>query len=196
MRVMTLHSDAFGAACLRLEAESRPFMPDLVVGIANGGVHVAERMFAGVPHASVRCRRVDSDSKDRAGRLFGIVRKLPVWMRDLMRKAEALMLARRGADNAVRTVECGAEAASLIAASHRILVVDDAVDSGHTLQTVLGRVHRLAPEAEVRTAALTVTTPNPVVRPDYCLYRNGTLIRFTWSNDYTPLRKNRKNSRS
>ncbi|MDE7407207.1 MAG: hypothetical protein K2M76_02200, partial [Muribaculaceae bacterium] len=62
-------------------------------------------------------------------------------------------------------------------------VVDDAVDTGTSLSIALRKLHELCPQAEIRTAALTVTTPDPVVRPDYTIYNNRTLLRFPWSMD-------------
>ena len=65
----------------------------------------------------------------------------------------------------------------------RVLVIDDAVDSGLTLATVLQTFRNVCPpEVEVRTAVITVTTEHPVVAPDYALYR-GVLCRFPWSFD-------------
>jgi hypoxanthine phosphoribosyltransferase len=65
----------------------------------------------------------------------------------------------------------------------RVLVVDDAVDSGVTLATVLQTLQSVCPpEVEVRTAVITVTIEDPVVAPDYALYR-GVLCRFPWSFD-------------
>lgn len=64
-----------------------------------------------------------------------------------------------------------------------VMVVDDAVDSGITLAAVLRTLRACCPPAtELRTAAITVTRPDPVVKPDYALYR-GVLCRFPWSFD-------------
>ena len=38
------------------------------------------------------------------------------------------------------------------------------------------------PATELRAAAITVTLDDPVVEPDYALYR-GVLCRFPWSFD-------------
>jgi hypoxanthine phosphoribosyltransferase len=64
-----------------------------------------------------------------------------------------------------------------------VLVVDDAVDSGATLIAVLDAVYKAAGSSKVRSAAITVTTENPMVMPDYYLYHDETLIRFPWSID-------------
>ena len=65
----------------------------------------------------------------------------------------------------------------------RILIADDAVDSGVTLATVLRLVDDVCPAGgEIRSAAITQTLENPTARPDYLLFR-GTLCRFPWSFD-------------
>jgi hypoxanthine phosphoribosyltransferase len=63
-----------------------------------------------------------------------------------------------------------------------IVVVDDAVDSGATLARVLDAVSQRAPGAEIRSAVVTVTTPEPWVTPRYTLY-SRQLCRFPWSLD-------------
>jgi hypothetical protein len=52
-----------------------------------------------------------------------------------------------------------------------------------TLPTVLRTLRAECPSGmDLRTAVITVTMENPVVIPDYALYR-GTLCRFPWSFD-------------
>ena len=65
----------------------------------------------------------------------------------------------------------------------RILVADDAVDSGVTLQTVLQELREIACRGtELRSVAITQTLPDPHVAPNYVLWRE-TLCRFPWSLD-------------
>ena len=66
----------------------------------------------------------------------------------------------------------------------KILIIDDAIDSGDTLSAIVETLKKTNPKAKVATAVLTETTKNPAIRADYTLYRNQTLIRFPWSNDY------------
>ena len=63
----------------------------------------------------------------------------------------------------------------------KVLIVDDAVDSGATMLAVAEALREANPEAEIRTAAITVTTPKPLITPDYSMYKD--LIRFPWSMD-------------
>lgn len=183
MRVMTLDPAAFDAACLRLEADAAAAgVPDLVVGIATGGDRVAARMFVEVPHVSVSLRRPSTPRKERAGALFGLLRRMPRRVADLLRMAEARILVSRPARVLPLTLPPDVSAA--IAGARRVLVVDDAVDSGATLRAVLDAVGSVAGDREVRSAALTVTTRHPLATPDHALWREGVLIRFPWSKDY------------
>lgn len=182
MRVITLNSADFAAACTRLEQAAAGFAPDLIVGIAVGGVEVAARMFPDVPHAEVECHRGVSGRKRSHPRLFSVIRRLPVFVRNWMRIIEAKMLSsgRRASSTAV---EMSDSARLAISAAGRILVVDDAVDSGNTLAAVLAEIKAMHGAVEVASAVITVTTSAPAVQPDYTLYNNQTLIRFPWSMD-------------
>lgn len=65
-----------------------------------------------------------------------------------------------------------------------ILVVDDAVDSGVTLRNTLESIESHIPDVKICSAAVTVTTASPIMKPDYYVYDNLTLIRFPWSIDW------------
>lgn len=176
MKVLTLTPERFTEACHELE-RMIPTRPDVVLGIASGGVYVADEIFSGLPHAQVACRRPSTSRKERHSRLTAMLRHMPIWMCDMLRRIEAHMLA--GRERPVPAVEVPR---SVIDAK-TILVVDDAVDSGATMQAVVRTVEKANPAAHVVTAAVVVTTKTPAVRPDYHLYDN-ILIRFPWAHDY------------
>lgn len=101
-------------------------------------------------------------------------------MLDLLRMAEARLLALRPRPSCPR-IEILSELRRQLPG--QVLVVDDAVDSGITMQAVVEALRRARPDVEVRAAVITVTTGRPSVSPDYTLYNNHTLIRFPWSID-------------
>ncbi len=180
MRVITLDEGEFVASCTRLqEVVAGRFAPDLVVGIATGGVHVARNMFAGVPQVSVMRRRPSTSRKPRG--LFG---RLPYFVTDILRMLESKVLSSRKRSASV-PLSLDAETSAAIGEARSVLIVDDAVDSGVTMSVVVDAVKAAArPGARIMTAAITVTTKNPVIRPDFCLYDDRTLVRFPWSRDY------------
>lgn len=179
-RVMTLDRQAFAEVCIRLERLIRGsgFAPDAVLSVATGGIYVGELLFRGVPHFETRLQR--PSTRFKTPRLKGLVRRLPQPVLDAMRVAEAGvldLLPTRPVDISRVTVPAG------VTGSGRILVVDDAVDSGATLDGVLRALRGAAPKADIRSAAVTVTTAHPLARPDYAVFNNFTLIRFPWSMD-------------
>lgn len=217
MRVKTLSQKDFTAHCRRLEERAAVFAPDLIVTIATGGDYVGAGMFASVPHVSVRLQR-PSTAKKRSP-LMSIVRRLPRFMRDWLRIAEALWLSRSASHRKLPSsplsstattslpdseTRIGSELSILnqsdghgdnmsgllsksvrevVSKAGRILIVDDAVDSGATLLRVAETLRSASPEAQIASAVITVTTRNPAIKPDYTLYNDRTLIRFPWSAD-------------
>ncbi|MDE6627803.1 MAG: phosphoribosyltransferase domain-containing protein [Muribaculaceae bacterium] len=183
MKVLTLDSHALREHCRRLQEQvSRDYSPDLIVGIATGGTVVAAEMYGELPHVDVTCRRPASVSRRRTEQRYGILKRLPVWLLNLMRIAQMRLLQLKR--NPHRAVEPVDEATlKAIRGARRILLVDDSVDSGITLRNVLNTLRSVEGEREIRSAAITVTLPNPKVRPDYTIYDEGMLCRFPWSND-------------
>lgn len=179
-KVRTLDAETFRCECHRLEREvCKDFSPDLVVGIANGGVHVAAEMFDGVSHEQVKSQRPGTRKKEQKEWLFGILRRMPHFVSDVLRVVEAWRVSRSKPSAKLRSVTVPDEVSNY----QRILVVDDACDTGHTLRDVMSAVRSKAPDAELQSAVITVTCYKPVIMPDYFLYHNQTLIRFPWSKD-------------
>ena len=177
MIVLTFTPEIFAHECHRLERRVAP-APDLVVGIASGGEHVARQIFPTVAHASVTCRRPSTAIKAAIGPVFSLVRILPRAMRDGLRMMEARRL-RGGSRREAPHVDIPEEALS----ARDILVVDDAVDSGTTMRAVVQALRKANPAARIRTAAIVVTMPEPQIWPDTVLFTN-VLIRFPWARDY------------
>ena len=192
VRVVTLGPAEFRAACLGLLARAgREGLPDIVVGIRTGGMHVAQAMAAALPAGThvlgITCRRPGTAAKQRAPLLTRVLRRLPRRITDRLRVIEHHMLRRRPRRMAAVQLDqvelMGIGAAMACHPSGRLLVVDDAVDSGATLACVLAALRQIAPpELDIASAAITVTMPDPVVLPDHALHRM-VLCRFPWSFD-------------
>lgn len=190
MRVVTVTPEDLDVMSRRLGCEALEYGPfDITVGILNGGARVA-RIIAGACggatgryHETVM-RRPTSRGKER-GLFVRLMPLMPVWMLDMLRKAESLWLRRRKRD-VVKLPELSAGLCADLRSfpAPRVLVVDDAVDSGVTMKAVVDALRAEAPEARIVTAALTVTTPHPVFRPDVALFSDSVLLRFPWSLDY------------
>jgi hypoxanthine phosphoribosyltransferase len=180
-KVITLNYSQFEHHCYKLEelVRAENFCPDMVVGIRTGGLLIAELMFSDVPHSDVTLRRPSTKAKFKF--LNRIFHAMPYRMLDCLRIFEAWMLNCKQAPQPRDISNIVIEDA--VRQARNILIVDDAVDSGQTLEAATRAIRQAAPTAEVRTAAITVTTNNPMVMPDTFIYNNLTLIRFPWSLD-------------
>jgi hypoxanthine phosphoribosyltransferase len=187
------------SSALYQEVRADGYRPDAVVGIATGGVHVVDAMGL-TPEVLVttcRLRRPSSQAKE-VGLAQRVLRSLPTPVSDRLRLVEDKWLERKAAVPSEPTTELlnQVERVSMTledAHASRILVVDDAVDSGATLKCVLDLlVSRLPHDKEVRSAVLTVTrsADRRCVTPDYALF-DSVLLRFPWSNDYKTAAANR-----
>lgn len=182
MRVLTLNSTDFQAHCLKLAGQiaADGFRPDCIIGIRNGGAYVAAEMSRAFPEAEcieVSVSRPTHRHKNNA-LMKSIVRKLPVWLLDALRMAESRVAQLR--TKAHRNAEINI---SDKINARNILVVDDAIDTGATLQLVLNALRERFHDADIRSAVLTITTPAPCVTSNYFLFNNRTLIRFPWAID-------------
>ena len=159
------------------------FYPDMVVSIRSGGMFVGNKMFTDIRHRSTLLQRPSTAGKKRF--VAAIVRNLPRFVQNSLRIVEALVHGRKkarrisGGDRPKIHIPFGPSERA-----RKILVVDDAVDSGYTLSHVLEAFKAVLPAgAEVRSAVITVTTDDPLVMPDIYLYNDKTLVRFPWAMD-------------
>lgn len=183
MRVITLDKRAFEDTCRRLQQHvaDSGFEPDLVLGIATGGVHVSRHIFQNIPHSEILCQRPQTSRKLHHTIIMKTIHRMPRFVKDGLRMAESMWL--RNAKVPIKKAILSASAEDAIRNARRILIVDDAVDTGATLRTVLNAVHDVNAGSIIRTCAITVTMPKPVLSADFVLYNNSTLIRFPWSMD-------------
>ena len=198
LKVQTLNSNALTNASTDLAAKVgtlKPdeFKPDLLIGIRSGGYVVAEAMVSSFPEAtllSLTCRRPSTETKQNSSTLKNVLRKLPEFFTNRMRIIEHIMLTQLRTPKINRFSPDRAELTMIenvirqYGANPNILIVDDAVDSGATLATVVDIIRNIAgSEAIIKTAVITVTTVHPFIEPDYLLYRY-VLCRFPWSFDF------------
>ena len=194
--INTLDAPRFAAACASLMHQVLArYQPDLMVGVRTGGLVVAEAMAHSVGDRvtvmPLTCRRASTGAKSRFTVLPTILAALPQFAVDRLRWLEHRLLSthrrQRPAPQEIDLDEAAAIGRRLAngPGSPRVLVVDDAVDSGVTLATVLRLLRETAPDGtDFRSAVITVTLEQPLAEPDFALYR-GVLCRFPWSFDAT-----------
>lgn len=191
--VRTYEASDVAADCERLAAMLNVFEPDLIIGIANGGVPVAHgvasHLVGQISVADVRAQRRSTGVKSHPA-LRGAIRRLPRQGADLLRIFEVcerelvyhLMARLLGRARPARQVELSLAAQNLLPQSARVLIVDDCIDSGETMRRVATAITDMAPDAQVRSAVLASAWLRPPVVPDYVLHQR-TLVRLPTSFD-------------
>ena len=193
-RVLTISEPALriDAAKLAQRVEGT-FAPQVVVGVATGGAVVAKMMTFSEPttYVEVRLQRPSSAVKERMAGSRRILRRLPYFISDRLRLLEDMRLrTSRSNVSSGRSERCVElrEIRQLVeeTGATRLLVVDDAVDSGETLDAIISTLERQLPSSiEVRSCAIVVTRDEGerLRSPDFVLYANA-LCRFPWSYDF------------
>jgi len=198
--VISFSRGEFSEACVRLmNLVMIDWHPDILIGIRTGGYLVAKSM-THAPEAPlhvlpITCRRPTTRLKMISKTLRKLVSLLPRAILDRLRVIEHKFLTRGTPSRKIGNYEFDpAELAALEAwiaragARPHILIVDDSVDTGTTLALVFDAVRRRSPvTAVIKSAVITVTTREPVIKPDYTLLHQK-LCRFPWSMDAQPSR--------
>ncbi len=191
LRVRTVDDAGLKTLARELAGQANAFQPALLIGIRSGGYTVASLMAEHLPQAvllPITCRRPSTQKKQDVSLLKTLLRNLPYAISDCLRIIEHIILTQKPKQPGVFSADPQELQAIETALRQRggntnILIADDAVDSGATLQAVYNAVRALAPSAPVKTAAITVTTGSPLLQPDFTLYRY-VLCRFPWSLDF------------
>lgn len=189
MNVITLSMSDFSIACKQLQRSvtESGFIPDLVIGIATGGLWVLEQQdFDSAEKFEVSLKRDSSHRKESLG-ISRILKLLPYFLLNWMRVIEFRIMQYSDSeeiiDEKVKWLSSILED-NITRTFNSVLIVDDAVDSGVTLKTVYEAVGNFfGGDCDIKTASVVVTRKKPIIYPDYFLY-NDCLLRFPWSNDY------------
>lgn len=196
-KVITLNDDTLRSSlsALWVRIGSELGYPDCIIGIAEGGLYCAEIMseLTGAPTYSVRLTRPTTEIKKRSfnGRIIGM---MPYLISNPMRRLEDAWLSLReekaSAGGRLRDTPCLQIDAEKIGAVVRakkfrhLVVIDDAVDSGVTLASVVSALRASVPDGtKVSTAVITQSRTNPRIVPDIALFKK-CLCRFPWSLDF------------
>lgn len=176
---------------LSLQVKSSGFVPTLIIGIQTGGAEVArllKRNFIEAEYCEVHISRPDTKQKGKSV-THRLLQLLPLGICNALRIAESRMrewLSRGKQPVRIGQITLPQEAENKLqqSKSPKILIVDDAIDTGATIRMAKEQLQLRYAGNEVKVAVITVTTSAPMCEADYCLYHNRTLCRFPWSNDY------------
>ncbi len=198
MQVLTLDPSAFeqhAAKLAELVETSDSHRFDAIVAVKRGGSFVCDAFCHYFPKENYKERYDISlqrpSTKRKNGVINKILKQLPYPLLNLMRMAESRLLSwrkEREEHAPIPNIDFPGGLAKILRDEEmpNILIIDDAIDSGDTLFAIAKTLRKANIQAMIRIAVITETTMNPRIHADYSLYRNKTLIRFPWSNDYKP----------
>lgn len=163
---------------LALQLSEKIAPPDLVVFVATGAFSLGQALarLYGVPVCEIKAARSGNTIKSM---LTPLLKLLPKSLKLWLRKKEQNSGFHN--DNVAREVQFNPPVHEGEIKS--ILLVDDAVDTGHTILACKNEIQKQYPQASVKAAALTVfDMSKQLVKVDYCLYEN-IILMGPWSND-------------
>jgi len=169
------------------------YIPDIIIGVLTGGGYVGRKVFKEfeafnqpIFYKEIKLQRkstkAKSDSKVR--KIFKI---LPYSVLNIMRILEMELLelkAKFVKPSRCGTIDLDEETIALLKhGGMKVLLVDDAIDTGMTLKIVKNfLVNQFNETNDIKIAVVTSTNRHPVMEADFFLY-NRVLIRFPWASD-------------
>lgn len=194
MKIIDLDSEkkfSHAVACLERVIYDSEGDFDLIVGIPTGGRFVVDKMFFLTKGTSV-CFLSKQRASTKTKAQFNLNLFLPYIPRvinNTLRRIESKYLEFRFLknkhslfDSAKNTVHVVSKMQDKIRISRKVLVVDDALDSGLTMLTIVNTLRKENPSLCIKTATINVTFKEPLILPDFFLYKD-TIVRYPWSND-------------
>ncbi|MBJ9293201.1 hypothetical protein GHT40_02695 [Citrobacter werkmanii] len=188
MKVITID---FNSACVELaEKVKESYQPEVIVGIATGGLFVAQILSEqmNIPLVVVKKQRPMTKIKNKI-RLDLFLKKLPYVVSNVLRVLETKFNECRFEKNKSNisysdiSVEWIEGSFTSLSSFNKILIVDDSIDSGKTLYLVKQFIKmNLDDKVEIKMAVLNQTFKNPLINPDFLLDKN-VIYRFPWSKD-------------
>lgn len=193
MKVINLLGQDFDCACnLLAQKVSDSYAPDLIIGVLTGGGYIARKINDLIPNKSnrkyieVKIQRTTTKQKD--SKLISFILKYsPTFLLNKLRILESIISEYRtqkhNPKREGKIILTEGIDSYLKEAPRKILIVDDAIDSGATIDLIHKYLSTNYPLSEVKIAVITVTTRRPLIEADFYLYHNQILVRFPWSKD-------------
>jgi len=191
MKVIRLDQQTFEQQCSELGMMAQSFQPEICIGIKSGGAIVLDSIRnSGVLGDNIFWDYIKIQRRSTSGfkslRIIGmVISLLPKFLIYILRIGEM-----KFGEIKARIVKPGRnahfdlqlEVMALVQSGARILIVDDAVDTGTTIEIAKDYFMEQSPHNIVKIASLTTTHKHPILEPDYCLHTR-TILQFPWSLD-------------
>lgn len=184
LKVKTLHKSDFEKQCQNLFSKIE-MQPDVVVGILNGGGFVLDEYkknaLGKTEFTTVKLQRDSTKGIKRKSLLQKCLKVLPNILLDGLRRLEH----RRSLNRKLNKIQSDIEIKINLNPEkvNTILILDDALDSGVTIKSVIQYLQKKCLNSEIKTAVISWTNSESIITPDYYIFKN-TLVRFPWSLDY------------
>ena len=182
MKVKTLNKNQFEASCKQLFDQITP-KPDLVIGISNGGAYVLDefkKCSTDTLFQTVCVQRPTTTSFKTLSWVRGLLKLLPYKILNRLRITEHK---KRIIKSNNQLVKCDIDFSGFSTIINSVLILDDALDTGNTLKSVIQTIQEQATNVTIKTGVIVWTNSVSQVQPDYFVFKDE-LVRFHWSLDY------------
>lgn len=193
MKVIDLLENDFQKACSQLaENVLNVYMPDMVIGVLTGGGVVGRNMMKkfeerdnSTKYLEYKVQRALTQKKEGIG-LRNLLTKIPRFVTRKLILIEVLLLEYRSlflkpsrfvSDELKKELT---KEFKFVSEDFKILIVDDCIDTGATIEALVSSIKEINPNIEIRVAVITITHKKPLVSADFQLY-SRTICRFPWS---------------
>jgi hypoxanthine phosphoribosyltransferase len=194
MHVITLDKPEFEKACYEL-AEKLSSSSDVqaLIGVRSGGAVVAKLVYQRLISKTIEPRYFEAGASRYAtevknsGGVKNVFYYLPRFFLDWLRVIEHYIVTVRMQifHDVNRSIKLDDGLVEYLTSLNEgsIFIIDDAIDSGSTINALLAEIVLINPALDYKVAVLVVTKKSPLVKPDVSIYQN-VLLRFPWSGDY------------
>lgn len=159
----------------------KSYQPDLIVYVAKAGYLIGREMkdVFNVPLVGISATREGNALKEVVG---PIVSRMPNFVRNILISLE--LKSDTHSKNTERQIHFHEGLDKLKSSNiQNILVVDDSVDTGHSMKQVVDAIHSLFGDVEIKIAGLNVWDKSrSIIDSDFALYKN-TVIKSPMSKD-------------
>lgn len=159
----------------------KSYQPDLIVYVAKAGYLIGREMkdVFNVPLVGISATREGNALKEVVG---PIVSRMPNFVRNILISLE--LKSDTHSKNTERQIHFHEGLDKLKSSNiQNILVVDDSVDTGHSMKQVVDAIHSLFGDVEIKIAGLNVWDKSrSIIDSDFALYKN-TVIKTPMSKD-------------
>jgi hypothetical protein len=157
----------------------RAFDGCLVLSISSGGTAIFNELKTGHQHIAVTCGRPSSRSGFKKI-LVMLARAMPGPVRNFLRSIEHTFL--MSFESGRREVRFDKSDRARIMSFGKIVVLDDAIDTGATMKSVIDALRASGCNGRILTIVFAWTNVRSLVRPDFW-YKESVLVKFPWSHD-------------